>query len=81
MTVENTGVAVARVPPSWDETFMRLARVYAERSKDPGTQVGAVIAGADHRQLSAGCVEVKGFVAIGCMAGVECISFLGACVG
>ena len=54
MTVGNTGVAVARVPPSWGETFMRLARVYAERSKDPGTQVGAVIAGADHRQLSAG---------------------------
>lgn len=81
MTVENSGAVAARVPPSWDETFMQLARVYAQRSKDPGTQVGAVIAGADHRQLSAGCVEVKGFVAIGCMAGVECISFLVACVG
>lgn len=81
MTVESNGAVVARVPPSWDETFMQLARVYAQRSKDPGTQVGAVIAGADHRQLSAGCVGVKGFVAIGCMAGIECISFLGACVG
>lgn len=54
MTVENSGAVVARVPPSWNETFMQLARVYADRSKDPGTQVGAVIAGADHRQLSAG---------------------------
>ena len=54
MTGENTGAVVSRVPPSWDETFMRLARVYADRSKDPGTQVGAVIAGADRRQLSAG---------------------------
>ena len=49
--MENTGATVARVPPSWDETFMSLARVYAQRSKDPGTQVGAVIAGADHRQV------------------------------
>ena len=48
------GRVATRVPPSWNETFMRLARVHAERSKDPGTQVGAVIAGADHRQLSAG---------------------------
>lgn len=54
MTVVNSGAVVARVPPSWDETFMQLARVYDERSKDPGTQVGAVIAGADYRQLSAG---------------------------
>ena len=54
MSAENNGAVVARVPPSWNETFMQLARVYADRSKDPGTQVGAVIAGADHRQLSAG---------------------------
>lgn len=62
MTVENSGAVAARVPPSWDETFMRLARVYAQRSKDPGTQVGAVIAGADRRQLSAGYNgEPRGF--------------------
>ncbi len=29
---------------SWDECFMRMAHVIAERSKDPTTQVGAVIA-------------------------------------
>ena len=62
MTGVNSGAVVARVPPSWDETFMQLARVYARRSKDPGTQVGAVIAGADHRQLSAGYNgEPRGF--------------------
>ena len=29
---------------SWDECFMRMARVIAERSKDPSTQAGAVVA-------------------------------------
>lgn len=29
---------------SWDECFMRMAQVIAERSKDPSTQNGAVIA-------------------------------------
>ncbi len=28
---------------SWDECFMRIARVIAQRSKDPVTQAGAVI--------------------------------------
>ena len=28
---------------SWDECFMRMAHVIAERSKDPSTQVGAVV--------------------------------------
>lgn len=28
---------------SWDECFMRMARVIAERSKDPSTQAGAVV--------------------------------------
>ena len=28
---------------SWDECFMRMAYVIAERSKDPSTQVGAVV--------------------------------------
>lgn len=28
---------------SWDECFMRMAHVISERSKDPTTQVGAVI--------------------------------------
>lgn len=29
---------------SWDECFMRIANVIAQRSKDPSTQAGAVIA-------------------------------------
>lgn len=28
---------------SWDECFMRMAHVIAERSKDPSTQAGAVV--------------------------------------
>lgn len=33
---------------SWDECFMRMAHVIAERSKDPSTQAGAVIANQDN---------------------------------
>lgn len=33
---------------SWDECFMRLSYVIAERSKDPSTQVGAVITTQDN---------------------------------
>lgn len=29
---------------SWDECFMRMAHVIADRSKDPNTQAGAVVA-------------------------------------
>lgn len=29
---------------SWDECFMRMAHVIADRSKDPSTQAGAVVA-------------------------------------
>lgn len=39
---------------SWDEFFMRVAVAAAMRSKDPNTQVGACIAGQDHRILSVG---------------------------
>lgn len=37
---------------TWDEFFMRVAVAAAMRSKDPNTQVGACIAGTDHRILS-----------------------------
>lgn len=33
---------------SWDECFMRMAHVIAERSKDPSTQAGSVIATPDN---------------------------------
>lgn len=39
---------------SWDEFFMRVAIAASMRSKDPHTQVGACIAGADNRILSVG---------------------------
>lgn len=38
----------------WDETFMAAALVIARRSKDPSTQVGAVIVDADHYILATG---------------------------
>lgn len=33
---------------SWDECFMRMAHVIADRSKDPSTQAGAVVADAQN---------------------------------
>ena len=33
---------------SWDEYFMGIALLSAQRSKDPGTQVGACIVGEDN---------------------------------
>ena len=38
----------------WDSTFMGIAKLIAMRSKDPNTQVGAVIVGKDKRILSLG---------------------------
>ncbi len=39
---------------SWDEYFMGVAMLTAQRSKDPSTQVGACIVGYDQRILSTG---------------------------
>lgn len=39
---------------SWDDYFIALAKLSAMRSKDPSTQVGAVIVGLDNRILSIG---------------------------
>jgi len=39
---------------TWDEYFMGIALLSAERSKDPGTCVGACIVGEDNRILSLG---------------------------
>ena len=39
---------------SWDEYFMGVAKLSAERSKDPNTQVGACIVSADNKILSMG---------------------------
>ena len=39
---------------SWDEYFMAIAKLSSMRSKDPSTQVGACIVGADNKILSIG---------------------------
>ena len=39
---------------SWDAYFMGIAMLSAQRSKDPGTQVGACIVGPDNKILSVG---------------------------
>ena len=39
---------------SWDEYFIGIAMLSAQRSKDPNTQVGACIVDGDHKILSLG---------------------------
>lgn len=39
---------------SWDEYFMGVAKLAAQRSKDPNTQVGACIVSKDNKILSIG---------------------------
>ncbi len=39
---------------SWDQYFMGIALLSAERSKDPNTQVGACIVGENNKILSVG---------------------------
>ena len=39
---------------SWDDYFMGVSLLAADRSKDPSTQVGACIVGNDNRILSTG---------------------------
>lgn len=39
---------------SWDECFMKIAAVIAQRSKDPSTQAGAVICDPEHVVLGLG---------------------------
>ena len=39
---------------NWDEYFMAVATLISKRSKDPSTQVGAIIVSKDNKILSAG---------------------------
>jgi len=41
-------------PPSWDTMFIETARLWAKKSKDPNTQIGACIAGPDNEVVSVG---------------------------
>ncbi len=43
-----------RVVPSWDDYYMALTYIIASRSKDPSTQVGAVIVDKTNRPLGIG---------------------------
>ena len=43
-----------RNPTPWDDVFMEMAHVIAKRSKDPSTQVGAVIVDQSNRIVSLG---------------------------
>lgn len=45
---------MSRTVPSWTDYFLDLARATAARSKDPNTQVGAVIVNPDGRIVSQG---------------------------
>lgn len=40
--------------PSWDEYFMNMVSLVATRSKDPNTQIGAVIVGLNHEIRATG---------------------------
>ena len=55
---------------SWDAYFMGIAILSAQRSKDPGTQVGACIVGPDNKILSVGYNGMP----IGCADASELIS-------
>src|SRR5437868_14568969 len=40
--------------PSWDEYYLNICQVVAQRSKDPNTQIGCVIIGPAHEIRSTG---------------------------
>ena len=39
-----------RKPWSWDKVWMEMAKIIAQKSKDPDTQVGAVVVSPDNRE-------------------------------
>jgi dCMP deaminase len=43
-----------RQVPSWDEYYLNICKAVAQRSKDPNTQVGCIIAGPAHEIRSTG---------------------------
>lgn len=54
VVMDNTNSSPRQDYLSWDESFMALACLIKERSKDPSTQVGACIVDSDNRILSLG---------------------------
>ncbi len=43
-----------RTPDPWDSIFLTMAYVISKRSKDPNTQVGAILVSEDKRRMSSG---------------------------
>ena len=43
-----------RKPISWDELWIKMAQLVAQRSKDPNTQVGCVLVSPDQRRIAIG---------------------------
>lgn len=54
MTEERNHIMKRKDYLSWDEYFMGIALLSAQRSKDPSTQVGACIVNSDNKILSVG---------------------------
>ena len=48
---------------SWDEYFMGIALLSAQRSKDSGTQVGACLVNADNKIWTAADLEIASITA------------------
>jgi deoxycytidylate deaminase len=40
--------------PGWDQYYLDICKVVAQRSKDPNTQIGSVIVGPNHEIRSTG---------------------------
>ena len=43
-----------RTIPTWDEYYLRICQVVSARSKDPNTQIGAIIVGPAHEIRTTG---------------------------
>jgi dCMP deaminase len=43
-----------RVPISWDGLWIEMAKLISRRSKDPNTQVGAVVVSPDNKRIAVG---------------------------
>ena len=56
---------------SWDEYFMAIAKLSAMRSKDPSTQVGACIVGADNRIYQLDIMELQTVLMMTSFLGIE----------
>ena len=45
---------MSRSIPGWDQYYLDICKVVAQRSKDPNTQIGSVIVGPNHEIRSTG---------------------------